>query len=72
MICISTWIRLIGKLLFFGEVVIAALAVIICIVGIKLADAFLAEPFRTIAVGIGTLIGFLVYGLMRYLFYGKT
>jgi hypothetical protein len=59
------------KITFFGEVVIAVLAVIVCVVNIKLANAFLTEPFEGIAVAVGTLVCLVGYGLMRYLFHNR-
>jgi hypothetical protein len=59
------------KTTFFGEVVIAVLAVIVCVVNIKLANAFLTEPFEGIAVAVGTLVCLVGYGLMRYLFHNR-
>jgi hypothetical protein len=59
------------KITFFGEVVIAVVAVIVCVVNIKLANAFLTEPFEGIAVAVGTLVCLVGYGLMRYLFHNR-
>jgi hypothetical protein len=60
------------KITFFGEIVIAVLAVIAWVVSIKLANAFLTEPFEGIAVAVGTLVCLVGYGLMRYVFHDRV
>jgi hypothetical protein len=59
------------KITFFGEVVIAVLAVIVWIVSIRLANAFLTEPFEGIAVAVGTLVCLVGYVLMRYVLHDR-
>jgi hypothetical protein len=57
------------KITFFWEIGIAVLAVIAWVASIKLANAFLAQPFEGIAVAVGTLVCLICYVLMRYLFH---
>jgi hypothetical protein len=59
------------KITFFGEIVIAVLAVIAWVVNIKLANAFLTQPFEGIAVAVGTLVCLVGYGLMRYVLHDR-
>jgi hypothetical protein len=57
------------KITFFGEIVIAVLAVIVWIVSIRLANAFLTQPLEGIAVAVGALVCLVGYVLMRYVFH---
>jgi hypothetical protein len=59
------------KITFFGEIVIAVLAVIVWIVSIRLANALLTQPFESIAVAVGTLVCLVGYVLMRYVFHDR-